>query len=132
MSEKLHQKYQDPKVKFFADWTWRILALVGVGFLSYAQLWGDGRYVTREEFPQELSNLVESVMTKIEPRLSSLETHAADPKSHPSFSDSEAYFVSRREYESTIKWIQSALIRIGNPLKGSDAKFKEMKSAKEI
>lgn len=112
MPDKLYEKDQYPQARFWADWIWRILALIGVAFLSYAQLWGDGRYITREEFPHELSNLVKSVMEKIEPRLSSLERHAVDETKHPTSATTETKYVTRREYEKDIKWLRDWAERI--------------------
>ncbi len=113
MSEKLYEKYQQPKPRFYADWTWRILCLLGVALLSWARLWGDDRYVPREEVTEAIiSEVSKAVNADIKARLKAVEILAesnAIKTNHTVLSES---YVTRREFNlilTTLKRIEDKL-----------------------
>jgi hypothetical protein len=112
MTEKLYEKYQQPKTRFYADWSWRLLCLLGVAFVSYATLWGDDRYVKKDELDYQVTRSVEKVLNKIEHRLASVEAHAIDARLHPTSADWDERYVTRREFNlilTTLKRIEDKL-----------------------
>ena len=115
MPEKLYQQYQDPKTRFIADWLWRLLCLVTLAFISYAQLWGDDRYVTKETFSNEITRIVARVIgEEVKPRLTAVELLAADSARHPSAAELSRDYVTRREFNlilTTLERIEAKIER---------------------
>lgn len=112
MTEKLYEKYQQPKQRFYADWTWRLLCLLGVALVSYATLWGDDRYVKKDDLDYQVSRSVEKVLNKIENRLNAVEAHAANVQLHPTAATSDERYVTRREFNlilTSLKRIEDKL-----------------------
>lgn len=97
MTEKLYERYQQPRPRFYADWSWRILCLAGVAFVSYATLLGDDRYVKNDDLDVQVTRSVEKVLNRIENRLVAVESHASDERLHPSSAEFDERYFTRRE-----------------------------------
>lgn len=120
MTDKLYEKYQQPKFRFTVDWIWRILCLAGVAFVSYATLWGDHRYVTKDQLGMEIEQSVRTVLNEsVKPRLQAVEALATSDARHPTPQDLAAEYVTRREFNLIVSLLTEIRNEVKNQNKGN-------------